>query len=326
MIRSCTPVCECVVKLCRLSLSDVCVYIRYATMDGTHQPRAARAASVPCCDDDCLTRCMCYSRFCGSLWGPPCGQPVFDVCMSPVDLRLRQLEAQEKQFGSGDGNALAVAASRIGETPTMSSASSASGMNGDEDGRSDTRATLGMRNEMFVVYMPSNGTNAGRAARTYSGAASDGGHDDDGNNNYEGDDDDDRSSSGSVTSDGHVVGAGLHEDHVRTPTSFADVMDAIRNGMAIPQSMSRGGGNHHRRGSDVILSRYVDLDEYGDDDDDNDDDDNDNDDSSSISSTGASTAAPTPSSSTLSSDDEGNDADSDCESENAPPSQYAVRM
>ena len=97
-------------------------------------------------------------------------------------------------------------------------------------------------------------------------------------------------------------------------------MDAIRNGMAIPQSMSRGG-NHRRRGSsDVILSRYVDLDEYGEDDDVNDDD------SSSISSTGASTAAPTPSSSTLSSDDEGNgdDSDSDCASENAPTS--PVRM
>ena len=96
-------------------------------------------------------------------------------------------------------------------------------------------------------------------------------------------------------------------------------MDAIRNGLAIPiaQTMNRtnlqrsGGGPAHL-GSDVILSRYMDLDEFGDDDDS----------SSAISSTAASTAAPTPSSSTLSSDDEGDDDDdqisSDCESA-APP-------
>lgn len=282
------------------------------------QPRAAKSP-LTCCED-CLARCVCYSRFCGPICGRP---PVFEVCTSPVDLRLRQLEAQERKYGSGAGNA--VAASRISGSGVSSlshgdarersqsrgvysSSSSSAAATGPEEGGSDARGLAESAGDVFVVYMPDRGADATATAEASSGTNG-GARRGDRNGRDEEvvglQDDEQGSTAGSVTSGGR---RGVYPEHVRSPTTFGDVMEAIRGGRGsaaiqqapLPVTMSIGSRRLSGAG-DVILSRYVDLDEFGDDDEDS---------SSAISSTRASTDAPTPSSSSLSSDDEGG-ADAD---------------
>lgn len=115
-------------------------------------------SQVPCCDD-CLSRCLCYAKFCG----PICGPPMFDVCMSPVDLRLRQLKGQEKKWGPG-----AVHASRgnggnsSSNTNEMQQSRHGSDYNGEEADENND-----------IVYMPSIIVKEKQNERRWNG---DGGH------------------------------------------------------------------------------------------------------------------------------------------------------
>ena len=95
--------------------------------------------------------------------------------MSPVDLRLRQLEAQERKFGSGAGNA--VHASKIGEEAVAAAEERATRVQARSPGRAASSSSAGsagrdahgngiaITDEMFVVYMPPRVNSIGEVGR-----------------------------------------------------------------------------------------------------------------------------------------------------------------